>query len=130
MENVVRKGSISISIHAWNEIASVKAAIDSMDIMHGDALSLKQLALTCNMSKSLMSKAFRGRYNVSIRQYIICARMEKAKIMLAEYRSQSICDIAEKLGYSICSNFSRDFKKYTGMLPLEHAKKENIYIVM
>lgn len=126
MENVVQKGPISVSIHAWNKIASVKASIDSMDIIHGDTSSLKKLAIQHNMSKSLISKTFRIRYNISVHQYFIRIRMEKATVMLSGNRSQSICEIAEQLGYSICSNFSRDFKKYTGMLPLELSKKMNL----
>jgi AraC-like DNA-binding protein len=125
MENVVKQSPINVSIYAWHKIALVKASIDCTDGVHGDALSLKQLALQHNMSKSLISKAFVNRYCISIHQYIIKIRMEKATVMLSENRSRSICEIAEQLGYSICSNFSRDFKKYTGMLPLELSKKMN-----
>lgn len=129
MENLTRNNtpiSLKVSVHAWRKIEDVKKSIDTLNLNNDYQLTLGQIAQKHYMSKSMISKTFRLRFNISIHQYIIQLRMERAKFLLAGNSSLSICKVAETLGYSICSNFSRDFKKYTGMLPLELSKKANM----
>ena len=54
--------------------------------------------------------------------YIHHLRINKAKEMLKSDYS-SISDIAQSLGYANIYDFSRTFKKYTGISPMKYIKK-------
>ncbi len=53
---------------------------------------------------------------VNLKQIIDTERFRKAKIMLAE-KENSLVEIAEQLGYSESSHFSRAFKYWSGVSP-------------
>jgi YesN/AraC family two-component response regulator len=54
--------------------------------------------------------------------YVYELRIKKAKEMLKSDYS-SIADIAQSLGYLSIYDFSKAFKKYTGVSPLKYAKQ-------
>ena len=113
----VNSSGSQISTYTWNKIGEVKKFIDD-----GNSYpTIKIISQQFCMSKSLLIKAFGFRYNISIHKYIIQLKMDKAKKLLAD-GTLTISDIAETLGYSAYSNFSRDFKKYTGLLPQVYRK--------
>ncbi|WPQ63392.1 AraC family transcriptional regulator [Chitinophaga sancti] len=113
---------LNTSLQAWKKIEEIKELIDELHRQNVYHLTIRELSLKFFMSKSLITKTFRLRYHTSVHQYIIKQKMEYAKILLLNNREQSITKIAEKLGYSLSSNFTRDFKKHTGNLPLQFSK--------
>ncbi len=74
------------------------------------------LAEIAGMSTVYFRKLFTETYGVSPINYIIDLRIKKAKEMLRSDYS-SITDIALSLGYGNIYDFSRDFKKRTGVAP-------------
>lgn len=74
------------------------------------------LASICKVSTVYFRKMFRDVYGVSPIAYVHKIRIDKAKEMLrADYGN--LTDIAISLGYGNIYEFSRDFKKHTGVPP-------------
>lgn len=69
-------------------------------------------------SEKYISNVFRKEMNVSIRQYLAEQIVEQAKesLLNSEY---TISEIAYSLGFSDAQNFSRNFKKVSGITPTE-----------
>ncbi len=49
--------------------------------------------------------------------YILRVRMNKAKILLQNYRDITVAEVADKCGYSQVPNFTRAFTRYYGVTP-------------
>lgn len=84
--------------------------------------TLDALAKQYNVSISSLSHRFQGATGVSVMEYLQSCRMANAKQLLAETDS-SIGQIVEKCGFSDNSNFSRSFKKRTGLSPSDFRKQ-------
>jgi AraC-like DNA-binding protein len=72
-------------------------------------------ALAC-LSPTQFKKRFKASFSKSAKQYITELRMEKAKALLA-HTDLPVQLVAEKVGYSDLSAFSRRFSLYTGLSP-------------
>ncbi|MDL1893311.1 helix-turn-helix domain-containing protein [Sphingobacteriales bacterium CHB3] len=68
-----------------------------------------------------LSTLFSSIENVTIEQYIILQRIERAKELL-KYGELTLSEISYKLGYSSVQHLSNQFKKVTGMTPGEFKK--------
>ncbi len=80
------------------------------------------LAEISGMSCIYFRKLFCEVYGTSPIHYIIALRIKKAKEMLRSDYS-SITDIAISLGYSSIYDFSKAFKKQTGLSPKKYAEE-------
>ncbi len=80
-----------------------------------------QLASRVNTNESKLRKGFKLVNNKTIYEYLTQVRIEKAKELL-ETTDDPVKAIAFKLGYDV-SNLAKQFKKITGMAPLEWRKK-------
>lgn len=67
---------------------------------------------------SSVSKLFSSVEGITIEQYFILQRIEKAKELLV-YDEMSLSEIALTLGYSSSQHLSSQFKKVTGMTPTQ-----------
>ncbi len=61
-----------------------------------------------------LSSLFSSVENITIEQYIILQKIERAKELL-KYRELTLSEIAYKLGYSSVQHLSNQFKKVTGL---------------
>ena len=80
------------------------------------------LAKECEQSTAHFRKLFRETYGISPIAYIHGIRIKKAKEMLKSDHG-NISDIAYSLGYLNVYDFSRDFKKHTGVSPTKYIKQ-------
>ena len=81
--------------------------------------TLDMLAKMCGISAVYFRKLFLEIYGVAPLTYARTLRIEKAKQMLGtDYGT--LGDIAESLGYQSLYDFSRDFKKHTGVAPSKY----------
>lgn len=78
-----------------------------------------------NVDYNYISTLFSNTEGITIEQYIILQRIERAKEFI-EYNEFTLSEIADKLGYSSVQYLSTQFKKATGFTP-SHFKniKEN-----
>ena len=74
-------------------------------------------------SRGYLSSAFKKAKGISLQEYLLKVRMQKAKELLAGTDLQ-IQEIAEKTGYTDQLNFSRIFRKYVGVSPSEYRRKK------
>ena len=78
-------------------------------------ISVSSLAKTYSFDRSYLFKIFKARYGMGIKEYITNVRMKNAKRFLCDGVSVSKC--ATMVGYDDEFNFSRAFKKHTGIAP-------------
>lgn len=100
-------------------IASVTAYLSE----HYQDASLEQAAARVNLSPSYLSKIFKEKSGMSFSDTLLKIRMEKACEMLEDIRYKSY-DIAYYIGYDNPKNFSRAFKAYYGISPMEYRKSK------
>ncbi|UPT67350.1 MAG: AraC family transcriptional regulator [Sphingobacteriales bacterium JAD_PAG50586_3] len=87
-----------------------------------NAPSLKSTRLSTYLADKLhyeytyLSDLFSSTESISIEQYFIRLRIEKAKELLV-YNNLNGSEIADLLGYSSVNHFSAQFKKVTGVTP-------------
>lgn len=89
--------------------------------IHDTALSNKTLAELCNLSESYFRRLFKTSFGVSPKQYILEARVNKAKALL-ELDNDKLLSIANECGFSNLYHFLRVFKEKNGCTPTEYKK--------
>jgi len=95
-----------------------------------DGIENKQYNFSEILSKQLhkdyssLSKLFSEVAGITIEQYIIQQKIEKAKELII-YDELNISEIAFRLGYSSTAHLSAQFKKVTGMTPSDFKKLGN-----
>lgn len=83
-----------------------------------------QLARRFHINESKLRKGFVLVYKKPINEFLICIRIERAKELLTCH-GEPIKIIAYKVGYNVKS-LEKQFKKLTGMSPLDWRKKNAI----
>lgn len=98
-------------------ITKAKEYIDAN--ISDDTLSVSVLADNAEMSEVYFRTLFKKKYNMSPVQYIISARIKKAKQLL-KYNFLTLESCAWECGFSTVQYFCRVFKKTTGITPSEY----------
>lgn len=101
----------------------LEPAVSYISEHYTEPLSNDGLASLCGISTVYFRKLFTEVYRISPMQYISESKIKKAKEMLKSDFS-SITDIALTLGYQSIYDFSRDFKKRTGLSPKAFAESD------
>lgn len=100
-------------------IASVVTYLNT----HYQDASLEQAAEYVNLSPSYLSRIFKEKSGASFSDTLLKIRMEKACEMLEDIQYKSY-DIAYYIGYDNPKNFSRAFKAYFGVTPMDYRKSK------
>ncbi|WP_080835211.1 response regulator [Cohnella massiliensis] len=85
-------------------------------------LSRDDIAQSVYRNPAYLSRMFRKETGMSLTDYIVQMKMERAKRLLTE-TNDKISNIAEGLGYGHFSYFAKLFKKTCGVTPQEYRKK-------
>ena len=94
----------------------IAPALEYISKHYNEKITNEALAAVSGLSVVYFRKLFAAGMGVSPIAYARKLRIEKAKEMLkSDYGS--ISDVAESLGYLTIYDFSRDFKKHTGVSP-------------
>ncbi len=97
----------------------LQPVLEYISAHYNESLTNDQLAAIAGMSTVYFRKLFTQRMGVSPIAYARQLRIEKAKQMLrSDYGSLS--HVALSLGYANLYDFSRDFKKHTGIAPSKY----------
>lgn len=102
-----------------NKRVRLAPAIDYIASNFTQPIKNEELAALCNISTVYFRKLFFEVYGVSPINYIHKLRIKKAKEMLRSDYS-NVTDIAFTLGYNSIYEFSKDFKKHTGVAPTKY----------
>ena len=113
----------ALSLGNYQEYRSVvykiKQAIEKNSEMN---LSLEFFSKTMNMSYSYLSTLFKNELGYSFKEYLNMIRIDKAKAYMKDI-ALSVGEIADRVGYSNQYYFSKVFKKYTGLTPIDYKNK-------
>lgn len=90
---------------------------------YAEEVSVEALARQANMSPSTFHQHFKAVAQASPLQYLKRLRLIKAQQLLVQDES-NVNQAAEAVGYRSVSQFSRDYKRYFGVSPLQHRKEE------
>ncbi len=93
----------------------VKAVKDYVNAKFTQPISVEYIADMLSLDRRYLSRIFKQRTGNTIQEYIIGVRIEKAKSLLAE--GYNISEAAQRCGYDDVCNFSKMFKKHTGISP-------------
>lgn len=103
-----------------NVVEEVK--IHVLDHLDGD-LSREQIAQRFYLSADYLDRLFRKSCGVTLTEYVLQARLQMAKQLLAK-QELLISDVAYKTGFLSSSQLSRVFKKSEGLTPNEYRKQQ------
>lgn len=98
-------------------------AMDYISNNYNKTIKNDDLAKIVSLSTIYFRKLFTETYGISPIAYIHKLRVKKAKEMLKSDHG-SLTDIALSLGYTSIYDFSRVFKKHTGLSPLNYIKEK------
>ena len=97
----------------------------ALSIIHRDIsnhIILKQLAKQSGTNECTLKKGFRAVLNISVYQYLLQCRMNRASSLLKTTLAKEK-DIAVECGYESLAGFVTSFKKYHGITPGELRKR-------
>ncbi|UCJ05374.1 AraC family transcriptional regulator [Chitinophaga pendula] len=80
-----------------------------------EKLTIETIAKHFHMGTTCLKKGFREQFNTAVYDYILHRKIDKAKVLLQA--GMSVREVAWHTGYSEQGNFSRVFKKHTGIVP-------------
>ena len=101
----------------------IAPALEFISQHYSESITNDHLASLCGISTVYFRKLFTGIVGIAPMNYVQKMRIEKAKEMLkSDYGTLS--DLAYSLGYPSLYDFSRSFKKHTGIAPSQYGKEE------
>lgn len=121
-----------------NHVNAISSSIDSRELGNSSiaeligvhleenvysSLSLSDVCSKFFLGKSQLSKIFKEYSGLSPMEYYLKLKISEAKKLLRA--GGSVTNVSDRLGYSSIHNFSRAFKKVTGMSPVSYKNKIN-----
>jgi len=86
-------------------------------------VSLQEAAAIVHLNKTYLSGLFKKEMGVNFNDYLTQIRLDKARELIVTNQC-NIGELAEKVGYTNSSHFTKVFKKTMGMSPLEFKKSK------
>lgn len=85
-----------------------------------NTLTLSGVAQKFYLSPSYLTKIIKEKTSLSFTDYLNRLRIDLAEKLLSEEPEMTVNEIAERSGYSSQHYFSRAFKNYTGLSPMQY----------
>lgn len=103
-----------------NRALVVARALEYLDAYPQEAISVEQLCQVCACSMSTLERAFKERFSVSPKRYLVISRLSGARRALLEGAQERIIGhIANEWGFWHMSQFAKDYRQQFGELPSE-----------
>lgn len=96
--------------------------LEYIDANISESISLKDMADQVQLSVYHFSRAFRSSTGLPPYQFILSKRIEFARRLLKE-RDDTIQDIAFAVGFAEASQFTKHFRKVTGVTPSQYRRE-------
>ena len=87
-------------------------------------LSVQSICQSCHISKNTLYKQFKEVYGCTVNEYILDKKVEIAKSRLLGTK-KTVSEIGMEIGIYDAAQFSRTFKKITGLSPTEYRNLKN-----
>lgn len=116
LKRILFSNSDTIADKNDNSIRQTKRYIDEN---FSSEIELSGLASQCGYSYSHFFRLFKNKYGVNPKEYITLKRLDTAKKLLTD-TDLTFSEVSEYCGYNYYSVFFNQFKKHTGVSPLEY----------
>lgn len=100
----------------------VQSCCDYIELHIDEPLSIELLAKRLGYTEYYLSRKFKREMHVSINDYIKCARVEFAKMLLTT-STDGVQEISDRLHFCSRSYFSEVFREIAGMTPVEYRRR-------
>ena len=121
--DLLRKHRYRTSSEYQNATLDILSVYDYIDQHLCEELTLKELAAIARMSPNYFSHVFKQLNGITLWDYIIAKRIEKAARLLRKGDPHlTILEIALQCGFNNTVNFNKAFKKQKGITPSELRK--------
>jgi AraC-like DNA-binding protein len=97
-------------------VTSAKMHMDDHPLKH---FTVEDLGLAVNCGASMLHRAFKQQYNITIYAYQLSQRLELARQFILD-EEDSLKVIAAETGFKKLSHFSAAFKKKFGVSPAQY----------
>lgn len=110
------------------EIAEMIKTSFKQQVLHPESaetdegLYIERIIHSIGLSAGYGYEVFKKVYGLSPRQYLSQLKLKEARLLIKK-PGLSIQSISKRLGYKNASHFSRQFKRWTGLSPLEYREK-------
>ena len=98
---------------------AVQKCVDYIEMHLSERIRACDLAELVGYGEYYTTHKFREETGLSVNDYIRCAKVERAKVLLSS-TEQSVQEIANALGFSSRSHFSQSFRQVAGCSPAEY----------
>ncbi|MBQ7373006.1 MAG: PocR ligand-binding domain-containing protein [Clostridia bacterium] len=89
-----------------------------------ESLTVAEICSNFFISRQRLNSVFYERFKISVKQYVLKRKIDKAKKLLAQ-TTYSVTEIAEYLGFLDYNNFIQRFKSIVGITPLKYRKQNS-----
>jgi AraC-like DNA-binding protein len=121
LENKLKSGVISLSKSDRESLLRAKEIVDN----HISApITLAKLSRMVYLNEYKLKTGFKALFGKPVYAYLLDKRMEYARLLL-EKRALHVYEVAEMIGYSDSSSFSKAFFKRYGYRPVECIQQKN-----
>lgn len=122
---IIENTDLNYSYHTTktNKDIYVNQAIEYMQINYSHNIKVAEVAKYVGLDRKYISTVFKNIMGVTLQQYLINYRLNKAKDMMKE-STLSIGSIARSVGYGDPLTFSRMFKKLSGESPSDYRRRK------
>ena len=103
------------------KIDRIKSAVSYINDNYQNKLSLEEIALSCNLSKSEFCRYFKRMMHRTPFDYVTDLRVRKSTELLD--KGTSVTEAAMSSGFFDSSYYTKTFKRYMGCTPREYVKK-------
>jgi AraC-like DNA-binding protein len=85
-------------------------------------LSLQSVASAFSVSQSHLSRLFKQGEGINFREFVLSAKIARARDLLTDETDLTVTEIARSLGYHDLAYFARLFREHCGMTPSEYRR--------
>ena len=117
--NAATPRGVALRLHI---ISSIKTIIDKEMAYLDPDFKITDLSAQAGVNRTYLSRYFNSELNTSFLDYVNSLRVRKAARLILSGRPLSLESICERSGFSSGASYYRNFKKFTGMTPLEYRK--------
>lgn len=103
-------------------VESIKTALTYIHENYREKIYVADLARQVNLNEQYFSRLFKKAIGSSPIEYINDYRMKKARMLLEE-TDLPVTEVCMECGCNNLGNFLREFRKYSGMTPLQYRKQ-------
>lgn len=114
--SLAEEGTISTASSAADAI-TFRKAIGYLNYNLHRQPTVSEIARYCNLSDASLKRLFEKYAGIGVHKYLTKLKIKAAMELLEE--KESVANVAEKLGFTSQSYFSKAFKRETGMNPSE-----------